>query len=59
MRYFRNIIRRLAVLLILFLVYSELKGQITDFRKIKWKTERIAPGITWKTAHTLLNDSIN
>ena len=59
MRYFRNIIRRLAVLLILFLVYSELKGQINDFRNIKWKTERIAPGLTWKTAHAILNDSVN
>ena len=59
MQYFRKIFCRLAVLLFLFLSYCELRGQITDFRKIKWKSERIAPGLTWKTAHAILNDSVN
>ena len=44
---------------ILFLaLWGNLSAQITDFSRIRWKSERIAPGLTWKSAHPVLNDSI-
>lgn len=33
-------------------------AQITGFSKIKWEKERIAPGLIWKSSHTILNDSL-
>jgi exopolysaccharide biosynthesis protein len=35
-----------------------LSAQITGFDKIKWHHEKIAPGLKWKSSHTLLNDSV-
>jgi exopolysaccharide biosynthesis protein len=37
---------------------SSLNAQITGFYKIKWDHEKIAPGLIWKSSHTVLNDSI-
>ncbi|MCX6334844.1 MAG: phosphodiester glycosidase family protein [Bacteroidia bacterium] len=34
-------------------------AQINGFEKIKWEREKIAPGLQWKSSHTLLNDSIS
>jgi len=47
------------VLLALLLHFSySLNAQITGFNKIKWEREKIAPGLTWRSAHALLNDSV-
>jgi exopolysaccharide biosynthesis protein len=32
--------------------------QITGFNKIKWEKEKIAPGLKWKSSHTILNDTV-
>lgn len=48
----------LYFLLIPFLFLSQITGQITGFNKINWDRERIAPGLIWKSAHTVLNDSV-
>jgi exopolysaccharide biosynthesis protein len=48
--------------IILFLVLagsaSSLNSQITGFGRVKWDHEKIAPGITWRSSHTILNDSV-
>lgn len=35
-----------------------LDAQITGFCRIKWYREKIAPGLIWKSSHTVLNDSV-
>ncbi|MBK7131489.1 MAG: phosphodiester glycosidase family protein [Bacteroidales bacterium] len=47
-----------CLLVILLVLSGPLTGQITGFEKVKWDRERIAPGLIWKSAHTILNDSI-
>jgi exopolysaccharide biosynthesis protein len=49
---------RIVFLVILLIFTKGLTAQITGFNKIKWEREKIAPGLRWKSAHTLLNDSI-
>jgi exopolysaccharide biosynthesis protein len=44
------------VTIILFPVLAS--AQITGFNKIKWEKEKIAPGLKWKSSHTILNDSL-
>lgn len=44
--------------IILVVLSNDLKAQITGFNKIRWECEKIAPGLTWKSAHTVLNDSV-
>ena len=48
------------IILLTILLYNsyDLNAQITGFNKIRWERERIAPGLMWKSTHTLLNDSI-
>jgi exopolysaccharide biosynthesis protein len=50
----------LRIILLTILLYNsyDLNAQITGFNKIKWEREKIAPGLKWKSAHILLNDSI-
>lgn len=44
---------------IFFIFFSlALNGQIKGFNKVKWDREIIAPGLIWKSSHTLLDDSI-
>ena len=52
-------LRRISFLILLFALWGNLSGQITDFSRISWKIERIAPGLVWKSAHQVLNDSIS
>jgi exopolysaccharide biosynthesis protein len=58
--YYMNRISTLKIFLfvILSVFYVSLKGQINGFEEIKWETEKIAPGLTWKSTHTVLNDSV-
>jgi exopolysaccharide biosynthesis protein len=51
-------IYRVSILLILFASVGNLLGQTANFNRIKWESEKIVPGLTWKTTHTVLNDSI-
>ena len=44
------------VTIILFPVLAS--AQITGFNKIKWEREKIAPGLKWKSSHTIINDSL-
>lgn len=48
--------------IIIFLVFTgsanSLSSQITGFGRVKWDHEKIAPGITWRSSHTILNDSV-
>jgi exopolysaccharide biosynthesis protein len=50
----------LRIILLTILLYNsyDLISQISGFNRIKWAREKIAPGLTWKSAHTLLNDTI-
>jgi exopolysaccharide biosynthesis protein len=53
-----NLSYRIALLFILQAVFGSLSGQMVNFQKVKWERERIAPGLIWKSSHTVLNDSI-
>jgi len=45
--------------LVLLIFFSgSLAGQITGYSDIKWKREKVAPGLLWKSAHAILNDSV-
>jgi exopolysaccharide biosynthesis protein len=48
-----------AVVIILVFTDGSLFAQITGFNKIKWEKERIAPGLIWKSAHNIVNDSVS
>jgi len=49
----------LKVILFLILAGStSLSGQIKGFCRIKWDRAKIAPGLIWKSSHTVLNDSV-
>lgn len=49
-----------AAFILIFLIFSSaiLNAQIKGFENIRWDKERIAPGLRWKSAHAVLNDSI-
>ena len=49
---------KVAALFILFLLFGNLSAQVTGFSKIKWVREKIAPGLVWKSSHTVINDTI-
>jgi exopolysaccharide biosynthesis protein len=55
-----NVSRKLISVSALILVFSVvcLHAQITGFSQIRWERERIAPGLIWKSSHTVLNDSV-
>jgi exopolysaccharide biosynthesis protein len=47
------------ILFIALVVFTySLNGQIKGFNKIHWEKEKIAPGLIWKSSHTVLKDSI-
>jgi len=47
-----------SVILILAITSGLSQAQLTGFKQIKWHKEKIAPGLQWKSSHTLLNDSV-
>jgi exopolysaccharide biosynthesis protein len=49
---------RIYIFLTLILLSSTLEAQVTGFKKIHWKKEKIAPGLIWKSSHTFLNDTV-
>jgi exopolysaccharide biosynthesis protein len=49
---------RLTISLLILLISSSLNAQVKGFEKIKWEKEKIAPGLVWKSAHTIIDDTI-
>lgn len=49
---------RIYLFITLVVFTHGLNAQITGFKKIHWEREKIAPGLIWKSSHTVLNDSI-
>jgi exopolysaccharide biosynthesis protein len=48
-----------VILFVTVAVYSDsLYCQADSFRGIKWESEKIAPGLTWKSSHTFINDTV-
>jgi len=54
----RPFIFRILLIIVLISAVQNADAQIKGFGKIKWVREKIAPGLIWKTTHTLVNDSI-
>jgi exopolysaccharide biosynthesis protein len=54
----RASIFRVFLIVTMIVFANDLNAQITGFKKIHWEREKIAPGLTWKSSHTVLNDSI-
>jgi exopolysaccharide biosynthesis protein len=54
----RTSVSILYLLAISFTFCCQLNSQITGFNNIKWKREKIASGLIWKSTHTMLNDSV-
>jgi len=54
--------KRISILIIIIIVLlfipQDNNAQITGFKKIRWTREKIAPGLFWKSSHTILNDSV-
>lgn len=50
---------RIIFLFILLPFVGNLSGQIVNFNRIKWTREKIAPGLIWKSSHTVLKDTIS
>jgi len=50
--------RVIIFLLLLNSVLLPLNSQIKGFDKIRWEKEKIAPGLVWKSAHTIVEDTI-
>jgi exopolysaccharide biosynthesis protein len=46
-----------ATLLLLLLLQQPIVSQIKGFNKVKWEKEKIAPGLVWKSSHTMLQDT--
>jgi exopolysaccharide biosynthesis protein len=46
------------LIILLIAVSLVANGQIRNFKKVRWDSERTAPGVLWKHTHTLLNDSL-
>jgi len=49
---------RLPFSLLILLISFSLHAQVRGFEKIKWEKEKIAPGLVWKSAHTIIDDTI-
>jgi len=50
---------RAVIILLLCFLSVNLFSQIPGFKKIRWEREKIAPGLVWKSAHTVLYDSLS
>ena len=49
---------RLTVSLLTLLISFSLQAQVKGYEKIKWEMEKIAPGLIWKSSHTIIDDTI-
>jgi exopolysaccharide biosynthesis protein len=48
----------IIVIITLIIFSSDLFARTEGYKKIHWKSEKIAPGLKWKSSHTVLNDSV-
>jgi exopolysaccharide biosynthesis protein len=51
-------ISRLFFSLLILIISSSLNAQVKGFDKINWEREKIAPGLIWKSSHTIIDDTI-
>lgn len=49
---------KLYLFIILVSLSLSLSGQIKGFNKVKWDSEKLAPGLVWKSTHSLFEDTI-
>jgi len=49
---------RLSISFLILLTSLSLRGQVKGFEKIRWQREKIAPGVVWKSSHTIIDDTI-
>jgi exopolysaccharide biosynthesis protein len=49
---------KVLLLFILISLSFSLSGQMKGFNRVRWEKEKIAPGLVWKSSHTLLEDTI-
>jgi exopolysaccharide biosynthesis protein len=54
----RHFIIQVYLLAVLAVISGEITAQTDGFKKIIWGKEKIAPGLVWKSSHTILNDSV-
>jgi exopolysaccharide biosynthesis protein len=50
--------RCIIFLLLLNSILLPLNSQIKGFNRIRWEREKIAPGLVWKSTHTIIEDTI-
>ncbi len=53
-----NLLIRITFSFVLLTFLENVSGQVADFNQIRWEREKIAPGLIWKSSHTILDDSI-
>jgi hypothetical protein len=49
---------RIVTIIILIYATQNTDAQLNGFNRIKWEKEQIAPGLTWKSSHTFINDTV-
>ena len=49
---------RLTLTLLTILISFSLHAQVKGFEKIKWEKKKIAPGLVWKSSHTIIDDTV-
>ena len=48
----------ICFLIALIIFSSDATAQIGGFKNIRWEREKIAPGLVWKSSHSILNDTV-
>jgi len=48
---------QICIIAILVFLTGGMNAQIDGFHEIRWEKEKIAPGLKWKSSHTVVNDS--
>lgn len=49
---------RIFSIIILICISQSIDAQLNGYKKIKWEKEQISPGLTWKSSHTFINDTV-
>jgi exopolysaccharide biosynthesis protein len=55
---FRPLFMKFCIAIYLLILSYALHAQIPGFHKIKWEREKLAPGLIWKSSHTVIDDTI-
>ena len=57
--YSQQVSDTIIIFLILFIcLLQPLNSQIKGFNKVRWERERITSGVVWKSAHTVMEDTV-